>query len=350
MATIRKESKWSFETSGGGSESVTVWGPIFVTGGAQLITLNSPQGQKVKFHAAAGGAGAGLALPSKFEKINGFISPRFSASGSSEAMDSWGKVYILDGFKGDELTAEDLEGWFYTNDASANVIVAGFSGTAMLLGLAPTSIPLEVVKDGLLPKIVNKIWPSVLRSEAKALLLMAGRTTGSVGAGAANTVGYMWRDGRHLRAPVPTVVNIDIRTSEETTTRWSSVSQDEADVIHLPGDALFAFDRFDLRPAAEATLAQAAALIRQRAPRSLSVEGHTDAIGLAAYNLHLSKARAETVKRWLVNRNVMAASAVETRGWGKDRPVAPNERPDHSDDPVGRQKNRRVEIWLWKQR
>jgi outer membrane protein OmpA-like peptidoglycan-associated protein len=265
-------------------------------------------------------------------------------------MDSWGKVYILDGFKGDELTADDLDGWFYTSDLSANAIFAGISGTAMLLGLAPTSIPLEVLKDGLLPKIVNRIWPSVFRSEAKALLLMAGRTTGSIGAGAANTVGYMWRYGRHFRTPVQSVANIDLRTTEETTTRWSSVSQDEADVIHLPGDALFAFDRFDLRPAAEATLAQAAALIEQRAPRSLSVEGHTDAIGHTGYNLHLSTQRAETVKRWLVNRKVMAGSVIETRGWGMDRPVAPNERPDHSDDPEGRQKNRRVEIWLWKQR
>jgi len=350
MATIKKESKWSFDTSAGGSESVTVWGPIFATGGAGSITLKSPQGQKVKFHTAAGGAGAGFALPDKFKKINGFISPPVGASGSSEAMDSWGKVYILDGFDGDELTADDLEGWFYTSDLSANAIFAGLSGTAMLLGLAPTSIPLEVVKDGLLPKIINKIWPSVFRSEAKALLVMAGRSTGSIGAGAANTVGYMWRYGRQFRTPVQSVANIDIRTTEESTTSWRSASQAEADVIHLPGDTLFAFDRFDLRPAAEAALTQAAALIRQRAPRSLVVEGHTDAIGHAAYNIHLSMQRAETVKRWLVNRKVMAASAIETRGWGMDRPVAPNERPDRSDDPEGRQKNRRVEIWLWKQR
>jgi outer membrane protein OmpA-like peptidoglycan-associated protein len=350
MATIKKESKWSFDTSAGRSESATVWGPIFVTDGTGLITLKSPQGQKVKFHMAAGGAGAGLALPSRFKKINGFISPPAGASGSSEAMDSWGKVYILDGFDGDELTTHDFEGWFYTHDVSANAIFAGFSGTAMLLGLAPSSIPFEVVKDGLLAQAINKIWPSVLRSEAKALLLMWGRSTGSIGAGAAQTVGYMWRDGRSFRTPVQSVANIDLRTTEETTTRWSSVSQDEADVIHLPGDALFAFDRYNLRPAAEATLAQAAALIRQRAPRSLSVEGHTDAIGDAAYNLNLSKLRAESVRHWLVNRNVMAASAIETRGWGKDRPVAPNARLDHSDDPEGRQKNRRVEIWLWKQR
>ena len=128
--------------------------------------IEIPQGQKVKFHAAAGGAGAGLALPCGFENQRLHL-PRFSASGSWRPWTAGARFYVLDGFKGDELAAEDLEGWFYTNDASANVIVAGFSGTAMLLGLAPTSIPLEVVKDGLLPKIVNKMWPSVLAAKQK---------------------------------------------------------------------------------------------------------------------------------------------------------------------------------------
>jgi outer membrane protein OmpA-like peptidoglycan-associated protein len=346
MATIRKKSAWSFKTSGGGSESVSVYGPIFVTGSAGLITLTSPQGRDVKFHMAAGGAGAGLALPSKFKKINGFISPKFSASGSSEAMYSAGDVYVLDGFSGAELTADDFEGWFITHDVSAGAILAGFSGTVMLLGLAATSIPFEVLKDGLVAQVINKIWPSVLGSKAKALLLMKGQTAGSIGAGVANTVGYMWADGRSSKAPAQSMPNLDVPTIETTTTRSALASQDEADVIRLPGDALFAFDRYDIRPAAEATLLQVAALIRQRSPRSLSVEGHTDAIGNAGYNFMLSDHRANAVKRWLVNRNVMTASAIQTKGWGELKPVAPNTRADRSDDPQGRQKNRRVEIWL----
>jgi outer membrane protein OmpA-like peptidoglycan-associated protein len=52
------------------------------------------------------------------------------------------------------------------------------------------------------------------------------------------------------------------------------------------------------------------------------------------------------VARWLASRKVAKSSAIHTKGWGKMRPVAPNTRPDGSDDPAGRQKNRRVEIWL----
>jgi len=33
-----------------------------------------------------------------------------------------------------------------------------------------------------------------------------------------------------------------------------------------------------------------------------------------------------------------------TQGFGASKPVAPNTKPDGSDDPEGRQKNRRVEI------
>jgi photosystem I P700 chlorophyll a apoprotein A2 len=35
-----------------------------------------------------------------------------------------------------------------------------------------------------------------------------------------------------------------------------------------------------------------------------------------------------------------------TKGFGATKPVAPNQKPDGSDDPEGRQKNRRVEIIL----
>jgi outer membrane protein OmpA-like peptidoglycan-associated protein len=159
----------------------------------------------------------------------------------------------------------------------------------------------------------------------------------------------MWSGAPSL-APPPGqwTPNLTVPTIETVTIRSALTSQDEADVIRLPGDALFAFDRYDIRPAAEATLLQAAALIQQKLPRALSVEGHTDAIGNSGYNFMLSNQRANAIKHWLVNRNVMKASAIETRGWGKMRPIAPNTQTSGLDDPKGRQKNRRVEIWMIK--
>jgi photosystem I P700 chlorophyll a apoprotein A2 len=76
-----------------------------------------------------------------------------------------------------------------------------------------------------------------------------------------------------------------------------------------------------------------------------TVEGHTDAKGPDDYNQTLSEKRARTVKDWLVARGAMPADA-RIQGWGERHPVAPNARPDGSDDPQGRQKNRRVAVVL----
>jgi len=82
-------------------------------------------------------------------------------------------------------------------------------------------------------------------------------------------------------------------------------------------------------------------------PKSpLLIEGFTDSKGEHAYNMKLSENRAAAVKQWLVLNLSVSASRITTRGWGEAKPVAPNKNPDGSDNPQGRQKNRRVEIVL----
>jgi len=74
------------------------------------------------------------------------------------------------------------------------------------------------------------------------------------------------------------------------------------------------------------------------------VEGHTDAKGTDVYNLGLSNRRARSVRDWFVKQGAVTPRDITTVGLGEGDPVAPNERPDGSDDPEGRQRNRRVEI------
>ena len=113
----------------------------------------------------------------------------------------------------------------------------------------------------------------------------------------------------------------------------------------LMSDVLFDFDKAELRPEADGVLRQLLAEVaaRMKAPR-YRVEGHTDGMGSDAYNLDLSRRRAESVKLWLTHNGAVPAASVGTEGFGKSRSVAPNTKPDGSDDPEGRQKNRRVEI------
>ena len=113
--------------------------------------------------------------------------------------------------------------------------------------------------------------------------------------------------------------------------------------IDLAADVLFDFDKADLLPKAEETLQKAADLIKQRNAKGVvRIEGHTDAKGNDAYNQKLSVRRADSVKRWFESHGLHEHFA--TAGFGAKKPVAPNAKPDGSDDPEGRAKNRRVEI------
>ena len=120
--------------------------------------------------------------------------------------------------------------------------------------------------------------------------------------------------------------------------------------LELAADVLFDFDRSDLKPDAERVLARAAAFIRERAAGTVRIEGHTDAKGADAYNLRLSERRAASVKTWLATTGALGAMTFSTRGLGAKQPVAPNTKADGTDDPDGRQRNRRVEIIIAKKR
>jgi outer membrane protein OmpA-like peptidoglycan-associated protein len=126
------------------------------------------------------------------------------------------------------------------------------------------------------------------------------------------------------------------------------VKENETEIkINLLGDILFDFNKADIRPVAEPTLATVAKLIQGRKNPKVLIEGHTDSKGSDSYNARLSDRRAVSVKDWFAKHGVTAGS-MQTHGWGATKPVASNTHPDGSDDPEGRQKNRRVEITVKK--
>jgi OOP family OmpA-OmpF porin len=70
---------------------------------------------------------------------------------------------------------------------------------------------------------------------------------------------------------------------------------------------------------------------------SFEVIGHTDNIGDPAHNLALSRARAQSVKTYLVAHGIQS-ELIATSGMGADQPVASNSTGD------GRRRNRRIEF------
>lgn len=69
----------------------------------------------------------------------------------------------------------------------------------------------------------------------------------------------------------------------------------------------------------------------------LEIQGHTCDLGGPDYNLRLSRRRAAAVRRYLLESGISPA-AIASKGFGADRPVAPNR------TEAGRRLNRRVEL------
>ncbi|MCC2975581.1 OmpA family protein [Sphingomonas sp. PL-96] len=75
----------------------------------------------------------------------------------------------------------------------------------------------------------------------------------------------------------------------------------------------------------------------------ITLRGHSDSKGDDAKNLRASRRRAEAVRDYLVGKGV-AKDRITVIALGEARPVAPNAKPDGSDDKAGRARNRRVGI------
>ncbi|MBI3988937.1 MAG: OmpA family protein [candidate division NC10 bacterium] len=73
----------------------------------------------------------------------------------------------------------------------------------------------------------------------------------------------------------------------------------------------------------------------------VDIEGNTDSTGPREYNMQLSKARAEAVKRYLMGKYSFPAVRMRTVGNGPDHPMDTNATPE------GREKNRRTDIKVY---
>jgi len=97
----------------------------------------------------------------------------------------------------------------------------------------------------------------------------------------------------------------------------------------------FEFNSSVLKTESYPTLDKLSSVLRENGGK-VTVAGHASSEGTAAYNLKLSKDRANSVKTYLVNSGVNASSVV-TKGFGETKPIASN------DTEEGRIQNRRVE-------
>jgi OOP family OmpA-OmpF porin len=98
----------------------------------------------------------------------------------------------------------------------------------------------------------------------------------------------------------------------------------------------FDFDKDSVRPEYHSDIMEVANFLKAYPKATAVLEGHTDAYGTDEYNLNLSKKRADSIKKYLVDKFGISASRISTRGFGESKPVASNKTKE------GRQQNRRV--------
>ena len=102
----------------------------------------------------------------------------------------------------------------------------------------------------------------------------------------------------------------------------------------------FEFDKWMLNDGAQTQLLALAKQLQEQPQLSIELEGFTDTIGPVPYNIQLSQRRAESVRRFLVEKGV-ELPRIHSIGLGDIRPVADNKTKQ------GRDQNRRVSIRLY---
>ena len=99
----------------------------------------------------------------------------------------------------------------------------------------------------------------------------------------------------------------------------------------------FAFDKSEIKKNSFEEIDDMVAVLKKYPALNITIEGHTDNVGSAAYNKKLSQQRAEAVKKYMVIKGGIDAKRLNAVGFGLEKPIATNGTKE------GRAKNRRVE-------
>lgn len=108
-------------------------------------------------------------------------------------------------------------------------------------------------------------------------------------------------------------------------------------------DLYFVYDKTKLISDSKPDLSKLINYMKDNPKAKIVLEGHTDFKGTDAYNQNLSEQRSQKVKNELVASGI-DPNRISTKGYGESKPIANNTNPDGTDNPEGRQKNRRVEV------
>ncbi len=117
----------------------------------------------------------------------------------------------------------------------------------------------------------------------------------------------------------------------------------ERNKIFVLENIYFGYDSADIRKDAARELDKLVVLLNDNTDLRIEMGSHTDSVASEAYNIELSQRRAESTVNYLIRNGIDPARLV-AKGYGESKPIARNTNPDGTDNPTGRQRNRRTEF------
>jgi outer membrane protein OmpA-like peptidoglycan-associated protein len=189
----------------------------------------------------------------------------------------------------------------------------------------------------------------------KAVITTSGGSVFKIFSGSGQPAGAVPWDGvsdRGIRVSSAEDFSVQVdATDSGSNTGKSEKVPFSVDILVIPTDRglkiqvsniEFAFDTADLKgDRTFVVLERVVGVLRKYGKYTITIEGHTDSRGDPAYNVALSKKRAQAVGKYLV-KNGISQDRLSYEGYGPKFPIDTNETPE------GRARNRRVEFLLQK--
>jgi len=117
----------------------------------------------------------------------------------------------------------------------------------------------------------------------------------------------------------------------------------ERNKIFVLENIYFDYNESYIRADAAKELDKLVTLLNDNTDLKIEMGSHTDSVASEAYNIELSQRRAESTVNYLI-KNGIDPTRLVAKGYGESKPIARNTNPDGTDNPAGRQRNRRTEF------
>lgn len=176
---------------------------------------------------------------------------------------------------------------------------------------------------------VEKIFNENLKQISQGQINVSGMTV--------SLRGQVGNEG--LRQQLVSHIATHLTSSYNVKDALTVMTSAQTDINDMLAGRIIEFDSgsANIRVSSQGLLDAIAQRIASLDNKHVEVIGHTDNQGNSNNNLILSRARAEAVKAYLVQKGI-AAERIATNGLGDAQPVADNETPE------GRTRNRRIEF------